>query len=648
MKRFFSILALLAAFCATAWADTALFDFHNNALTMFDGITAASSSSSTAGDITSAKSTVVNGVTLTVNPSTANTPNRIWNDYNLGLQLRVYGGSFSIAAPAGKVVTRVAFDTSTWNAPSASSGMVGDASWSGSAANVTFTANGQIRMNSITVTFGEGQGEDPDPSVTKVDSLWNIETLADGTEFQFTTETMVNYQNGKYLYLQQMDTEANCYVGLLYGEVDKTYNVGDILPAGWKGKKTTYKGLVEVTNVTGLQDGNGTVDPYYVEPFDYTGYMSLIDETFMNYKVMFKGVTISDINGRNFTVTETDDEGNITTLAGFNQFDIELPSEGQYDITGMVSVYNSNVQLYPIAIESPSYPLWEALSYGQNGENVVITDELYVDYADAREKLVFVTDNLTSIYLEDYDFTMDWYPDWIAIDCSGNPEMFEAISQMEVIEAGSLEGVLEGMDTNPRIVVGAAPVASDNVRPEIVYNEYVLTSAFYPNAHEVIFATGKYNNGLLEGYVDYGDENSFTQSVTLTPTADLENYAFVNGNTYTVAAYVTIKDAWTPEVEPAPAVKPAPALRKVAAQPRKAPVRRVGIEDPDWFTNFEIHAFKVVEEVTGITGVSTGKTVAGVTYHNALGQSADQPFNGVNIVVTKYSDGSVKADKIVF
>jgi hypothetical protein len=41
------------------------------------------------------------------------------------------------------------------------------------------------------------------------------------------------------------------------------------------------------------------------------------------------------------------------------------------------------------------------------------------------------------------------------------------------------------------------------------------------------------------------------------------------------------------------------------------------------------------------------REVIGVTYVNSLGQISDQPFEGVNIVVTRYSDGSTSTTKVL-
>lgn len=50
---------------------------------------------------------------------------------------------------------------------------------------------------------------------------------------------------------------------------------------------------------------------------------------------------------------------------------------------------------------------------------------------------------------------------------------------------------------------------------------------------------------------------------------------------------------------------------------------------------------------TGVEDVDAEKTVAGVTYYNLLGVSSDCPFEGVNVVVTTYTDGTKSSKKIV-
>lgn len=50
---------------------------------------------------------------------------------------------------------------------------------------------------------------------------------------------------------------------------------------------------------------------------------------------------------------------------------------------------------------------------------------------------------------------------------------------------------------------------------------------------------------------------------------------------------------------------------------------------------------------TGVEDVNAEKTVAGVIYYNLLGVSSDSPFEGVNVVVTTYTDGTKSSKKIL-
>lgn len=48
-----------------------------------------------------------------------------------------------------------------------------------------------------------------------------------------------------------------------------------------------------------------------------------------------------------------------------------------------------------------------------------------------------------------------------------------------------------------------------------------------------------------------------------------------------------------------------------------------------------------------VENINTGKAVAGVKYYNVAGQAADSAFEGVNIVVTTYADGTQDVVKVV-
>ena len=52
-------------------------------------------------------------------------------------------------------------------------------------------------------------------------------------------------------------------------------------------------------------------------------------------------------------------------------------------------------------------------------------------------------------------------------------------------------------------------------------------------------------------------------------------------------------------------------------------------------------------QATGVNDVNANKTVAGVKYYNTLGVASSTPFEGINIVVTTYTDGTHSSAKVI-
>ncbi len=62
--------------------------------------------------------------------------------------------------------------------------------------------------------------------------------------------------------------------------------------------------------------------------------------------------------------------------------------------------------------------------------------------------------------------------------------------------------------------------------------------------------------------------------------------------------------------------------------------------------NFTFYA-NDINEHTGLNNVLVDKQVTGVAYYNVIGQKSDTPFDGMNIVVTSYSDGTTRTAKVI-
>lgn len=109
----------------------------------------------TDGDITENKTFNADDFSVIISPSTTNTPNRFWSatvDGKKGSQLRIYGGTVTVEAVAGKTLNKIVFnhDSKTFSISNADCGMLEKDVWTGEATKVVFTMAKSF-INSITV-----------------------------------------------------------------------------------------------------------------------------------------------------------------------------------------------------------------------------------------------------------------------------------------------------------------------------------------------------------------------------------------------------------------------------------------------------------------------------------------------------------------
>ena len=612
----------------------------------------------------------MDGVSLTaVNGSTET---RVWNSQG-NYALRIYvGGSITFAVESGSItdVTINAANTSNFDLLAnvgnySVNGAVG--TWNGSTSSVTFshttTKNAQIATIVVTTSdeapTDDPNGDDPnpvDPNITKLDSLANINTLDDGTEFQFTTEAYVQYQWGNYLWLMQLDADYYAYAAMVYGDVARTYQVGAVIPAGWTGVKTTYKGLVEITDPTHFKNATGLVDDMFTEPFDMTGYMSYIEsDHYENMRVKFNGIALSDIdNSGNFTITsnEKDEDGNdiTVTMAGYNKFGIDYPvvdPAERYNIDGMVTIYNNNYQLYPISIEeAPGTRLWKVTYEGLEG-NMKIADTLYVALP-MTDGQILVTDNATEVLVDTYaewgyTWYQDWYPTWIALDCGDNTELYNAICQMQALAPNTVKGEVVDVNTNPRLILSSTPtgIADPDFESLHLYSYDLNDGKIYALGNEMGQATGRYK--LINGD-PYLCSAQDTVQVRLDFSLNPELEITLNeGSRYDMTCVFKLSEPW--EAEDA-SYAPRRSYKSAVNRLMKAPSLKAKISDADYYTNYTIMPISA-SYITGINDIDVAKQAVKVSYVNMTGNVSDNPFPGMNIVITHYNDGTKAITKAV-
>ncbi|MBQ3324201.1 MAG: hypothetical protein IJG81_05095 [Muribaculaceae bacterium] len=659
--RKFLIFAVMALIAVAAWADEVTFDFSSVDGLQAMGITAPAQSNGV--NLTDVGTITMDGVSLTaVNGSTET---RVWNSQG-SYALRIYvGGSITFAVESGSItdVAINAANTSNFDLLAnvgnySVNGAVG--TWNGSTSSVTFshttTKNAQIATIVVTTSdeapTDDPNGEDPnpvDPNITKLDSLANINTLDDGTEFQFITEAYVQYQWGNYLWLMQLDADYYAYAAMVYGDVARTYQVGAVIPAGWTGVKTTYKGLVEITDPTHFKNATGLVDDMFTEPFDMTGYMSYIEsDHYENMRVKFNGIALSDIDGSgNFTITsnEKDEDGNdiTVTMAGYNKFGIDYPvvdPAERYNIDGMVTIYNNNYQLYPISIEeAPGTRLWKVTYEGLEG-NMKIADTLYVALP-MTDGQILVTDNVLEVLVDTYaewgyTWYQDWYPTWIALDCGDNTELYNAICQMQALAPNTVKGEVVDVKTNPRLILSSTPtgIADPDFESLHLYSYDLNDGKIYALGNEMGQATGRYK--LINGD-PYLCSAQDTVQVRLDFSLNPELEITLNeGSRYDMTCVFKLSEPW--EAEDA-SYAPRRSYKSAVNRVMKAPSLKAKISDADYYTNYTIMPISA-SSITGINDIDVAKQAVKVSYFNMTGTVSDNPFPGMNIVVTEFNDGT--------
>ena len=162
--------------------------------------------------------------------------------------------------------------------------------------------------------------------------LGALPQLADDSEVTLEYNATVLKQSGQRLYL--MDETG---YGLAYGSPGKTYEYGDIIPAGYGGVKTTWDGEPELKTLKGFQDpvGNiGGLDALKAMADAAPITCSEVAHPIWGQFVLLKQVTVDPATG-----TLTDASG---SCAIYDMFGVAAPGDlsHPYDVYGIVASHN--------------------------------------------------------------------------------------------------------------------------------------------------------------------------------------------------------------------------------------------------------------------------------------------------------------------
>lgn len=193
------------------------------------------------GDITENKVLTADEFTVTVSPKTSGTTNNRFWDNKGTVELRVYNGTLTVKAAAGKTLTKIAFEKgSKWTNPTANVGTFDGQTWTGEAEEVVFTITSQCQIKSITV----GDNKAPAEPLVDAANIAAFKALEAGTRAKLAVNgAKVTFVSGDYTYIED-ETGA-----LLLYQTGLTLTAGKAITGFINGAYTEHKGLPELTAI---------------------------------------------------------------------------------------------------------------------------------------------------------------------------------------------------------------------------------------------------------------------------------------------------------------------------------------------------------------------------------------------------------------
>ena len=223
------------------------------------------------------------------------------------------------------------------------------------------TSGKQFRISRIIITYETGGSVTPP---TQVATIAAAEGLAASTNFEFTGNAVVTYQNGNNLWIR--DASGS---GLIYGSGVGTFANGDVLTAGWTATNTTStQGVPQFESPSGVASSTNSG----AEAPEALTTLSTAD---VNKYASISNITITRSNGSNYYYEVNGNEYCVRDHFGL----VTLTVGKAYDVVGVVSIYNSAPQLYLISATEIATPYLQVspnpMSINDTDNTLTITGE---------------------------------------------------------------------------------------------------------------------------------------------------------------------------------------------------------------------------------------------------------------------------------
>ena len=467
------------------------------------------------------------------------------------------------------------------------------------------------------------------------------------------------------------------------------YENGDIIPAGFVVTKNYYEygKYVQAYTNDALNAGfeqatqKGLADPEHMD-FDVLHGLDATNQdnidTWCNRYIVLEKIKITSKSGKNFSFAN--ESSTVNHCVGYNKYngdgsllkdgstsaDVTLPAAGNtyYNVTGIIQLWQGGWEFMPIEFtewKADEVTLRKLCADGVETHEYKISNNLMGVYASADgTKLWVKDDDGQSIWEVEPDAT---YKDNFPIEADGNTRLDQAHYDQsnwceiqltaenasdfvgKIINGGSIQGTFSNK-TNPTMtgvtltnddIYSAGSYAPNYYMPANFYgNQPCWTSQHGQEGHgNYFFMTPKPQEYAQIVWAIWDSEN---EKMVITEDPKYNSHEFkgsfsINLN---MNSGITDTDALHDGMDDGFAYNFCAIIRvnssKAGSDLMVYPVDLTSPTDP----------------ATAINKVETGNgVVKSVKYVNVAGMVSDTPFQGVNIVITEYTDGTRTATKML-
>jgi len=382
-------------------------------------------------------------------------------------------------------------------------------------------------------------------------------------------------------------------------------------------KVEAYSSLTGSSNAAGI--GYGHILTSRLGDYGYTGSVSILGDS---AEVIAKGS--ASIYGTPMTV-------NPNSLMAIIEY-----GESADDY----STYADNAEINLSGFNSPS----TMMSYHKYAK-IYFTKcaTLAEALAGVEDSTYIISDNIEIIHLTTVDsifWSTDLNGNWVKIVCDPSDyETLKSYAGRKTLKGGTIFGTMSHLDTNPVLTIDRLPAKMDYTSFQ-GSNSYLMEYNFSEaEPDEIATFTGLYfiENGVPKLRA-YSGRRGGTKGQSLV--LDITKYVndstgiLIEGQQYHLYSAVQINEPWDKEDEA-----------------ENAPYRVKRSDTSSYFTNYTAYVLDIpwygTQGYTDVDESALNKEVKSVKYVNLSGMERNEPWDGVNIVVTTYTDGTTSTAKVV-